>query len=72
VDRITELCAGTAVASFPRWTWTKGPVRKLRYEVKNKVQIFDYTEPQLRELFSAFSKIDIQPGRGGYLLRADR
>jgi SAM-dependent methyltransferase len=72
VKRITELCAGSAVASFPRWTWTKGPIRKLRYEVKNKVKIYDFTEPQLRELFSGFSKIEIQPGRGGYLLRADK
>ena len=72
IRRISELCAGSAVASFPRWTWTKGPIRKLRYEVKNKVRIFDYTEPQLRGLFADFAEVDIQPGRGGYLLRADR
>jgi SAM-dependent methyltransferase len=72
VNRITELCSGTAVASFPRWTWTKGPIRKLRYEVKNKVQIFDYTEPQLRELFSDFGKLTLHSGRSGFLVRADR
>ena len=44
IRRMSELCEGTVVASFPRWTWTKGPIRKLRYEVKNKVRIFDYTE----------------------------
>jgi SAM-dependent methyltransferase len=72
IRRMSELCSGSVVASFPRWTWTKGPIRKLRYEVKNKVRIYDYTEPQLRELFSDFAKVDIHPGRGGYLLRADR
>jgi len=71
VRRISELCAGSVVASFPRWTWTKGPIRKLRYEVKNKVQIFDYTERQLLDLFGDF-KVTLFPGRGGFLLRADR
>jgi SAM-dependent methyltransferase len=72
--RIGELCSGTAVASFPRWTWTKGPVRKLRYQVINKVPIFDYTEPQLRKLFgdAGFSRVGISTGRSGFLLRADR
>jgi SAM-dependent methyltransferase len=72
VRRISELCSGSVVASFPRWTWTKGPIRKLRYEVKNKVRIFDYTEAQLRELFSDFEKITLHSGRSGFLLRADR
>jgi SAM-dependent methyltransferase len=71
IRRMSELCSGSIVASFPRWTWTKGPIRKLRYEVKNKVRIYDYTESQLRELFSDF-KVTLFPGRGGYLLRADR
>lgn len=72
IRRISELCSGSVVASFPRWTWTKGPIRKLRYEVKNKVRIFDYTESQLRELFSGFEKITLHSGRSGFLLRADR
>jgi ubiquinone/menaquinone biosynthesis C-methylase UbiE len=72
VRRISELCSGTAVASFPRWTWTKGPIRKVRYEVINRCPIFDYTEPQLRELFSDFAKVDVQAGRSGFLVRADR
>jgi SAM-dependent methyltransferase len=70
--RISELCSGTAVASFPRWTWTKGPIRKVRYEVINRCPIFDYTGPQLRELFSDFAKVDVQAGRSGFLVRADR
>jgi len=72
VRRMSELCSGSVVASFPRWTWTKGPIRKLRYEVKNKVPIFDYTEPQLRELFRDFGSVTIFPGWSGFLLRADR
>jgi SAM-dependent methyltransferase len=74
VRRISELCGGTVVASFPRWTWTKGPVRKLRYEVINKVPIFDYSEPQLRKLFgeAGFSRIGISTGRSGFLLRAEK
>src|SRR5215208_3009432 len=70
IRRISELCSGSVVASFPRWTWTKGPIRKLRYEIKNKVRIFDYTESQLRELFSGFEKITLHSGRSGFLLRA--
>ena len=72
IRRISELCGGTAVASFPRWTWTKGPIRKVRYEVISRCPIFDYTEPQLRQLFSDFARLEIQPGRSGFLLRADR
>src|SRR6266545_1013319 len=74
VRRIAELCSGSAVASFPRWTWTKGPIRKLRYELINRVPIFDYSEEQLRELFrsAGFSRVELHPGRSGYLLRADR
>lgn len=72
VRRISELCSGSVVASFPRWSWTKGPIRKLRYEVKNKVRIFDYSEAQLRELFADFGKLTFHAGRSGFLLRADR
>jgi SAM-dependent methyltransferase len=72
VRRISEHCSGSVVASFPRWTWTKGPIRKLRYEVKNKVRIFDYTDAQLRELFSDFGKLTLHSGRSGFLIRADR
>jgi ubiquinone/menaquinone biosynthesis C-methylase UbiE len=72
VRRISALCGRTAVASFPRWTWTKGPIRKVRYEVVNRCPIFDYTEPQLRGLFSDFGRVEIQTGRSGFLVRADR
>ena len=70
--RMRELCNGSAVASFPRWTWTKGPIRKLRYEVINNCPIYDYTEDGLRALFAAagFAGLDIDPGKSGFLVRA--
>jgi ubiquinone/menaquinone biosynthesis C-methylase UbiE len=73
-QRMGALCTpgGSVVASFPRWTWTKGPIRKLRYEVVNKVPIFDYTRDDLLQLFSAFSTVEIRPGRSGFLLRATK
>jgi SAM-dependent methyltransferase len=72
--RIGELTSGSLVASFPRWTWTKGPVRKLRYEVINNCPIFDYTEDGLKRLLaeSGFARTDIKVGKSGFLVRADR
>jgi SAM-dependent methyltransferase len=72
--RIGELTSGSLVASFPRWTWTKGPVRKLRYEVINNCPIFDYTEDGLKRLLadSGFARTDIEVGKSGFLVRADR
>lgn len=73
-SRMSELLApgGSVVASFPRWTWTKGPIRKLRYEVINKCPIFDYTRDGLSGLFAGFSKVEIRPGKSGFLLRATK
>jgi SAM-dependent methyltransferase len=74
VARIADLCTGSAVASFPRWTWTKGPLRKLRYEVINNCPIFDYTADELRRMFAdaGFAQVELRVGRSGYLVRADR
>jgi SAM-dependent methyltransferase len=75
VRRMAELCSGEVVASFPRWSWLKGPVRKVRYEVINNCPIFNYTERELRFLFggSGFSRIDVVAAtRSGYLVRAFR
>ena len=71
---IASDAAGSVVASFPRWNWLKGPVRKLRYEVINNCPIFDYTERELRFLFGGvgFSHVLIKQGRSGFLVRADR
>ena len=73
VRRMAELTSGSAVASFPRWNWLKGPVRKLRYEVINNCPIFNYTERELRFLFggAGFSRVLIKQGRSGFLVRAD-
>jgi SAM-dependent methyltransferase len=72
VRRMRELVApgGSVVASFPRWTWTKGPIRKLRYEVINNCPIFDYTRDGLMQLFADSSNVEIRPGKSGFLLRA--
>jgi SAM-dependent methyltransferase len=73
VRRMAELCSGSAVGSFPRWNWLKGPVRKLRYEVINNCPIFDYTEDGLRRLFgeNGFARVEVHaPGKTGYLVRA--
>jgi SAM-dependent methyltransferase len=72
--RIGELTTGSLVASFPRWTWTKGPIRKIRYEVINNCPIFDYTQSGLRTLLhdAGFTRLDVRHGRSGYLVRADK
>jgi SAM-dependent methyltransferase len=74
VQRIGELAApgGSIVASFPRWTWTKGPLRKVRYEVINNCPIFDYTRDGLLQLFAGYSNVEIRPGKSGYLVRATK
>ena len=73
-ERMAALCTagGSVVASFPRWTWTKGPIRKVRYEIVNKVPIFDYTRDDLLQLFSPFSNVEIRPGKSGFLVRATK
>jgi SAM-dependent methyltransferase len=75
IRRMYELSSGTVLASFPAWTWVKGPLRKIRYEWINDCPIFNYTEPQLQQLFaeSGFDRIEIDRFvRGGYLVRAGR
>jgi SAM-dependent methyltransferase len=73
VRRMREVCSGSAVASFPRWNWLKGPVRKVRYEVINNCPIFNYTQRELRFLFGAagFQRVLIRQTRTGFLVRAD-
>jgi ubiquinone/menaquinone biosynthesis C-methylase UbiE len=74
IRRMGDLCGGSVVASFPRWTWRKGPIRKLRYEVINNCPIFDYTEDGLKRLLadSGFARTDVKVGKSGFLVRADR
>jgi SAM-dependent methyltransferase len=64
---------GSAVAaSFPKWTWLKGPIRKLRYEVINSCPIFDYTKREIEFLFrsNGFDHIEIDRMGNGYMLHA--
>lgn len=77
VRRMAELCrpGGCVVGSFPTWSWLKGPVRKVRYEWIGDCPIFNYSRPELEQMFSAggFDRVEIfSPGRSGYLLRASR
>jgi SAM-dependent methyltransferase len=70
VRRIHELSSGAVVASFPRWTWLKGPIRKFRYEVVNDCPIFDYTDDGVERLFreSGFSSVELRPSGASALL----
>jgi SAM-dependent methyltransferase len=72
--RMGELCAGSVVASFPRWTWSKGPIRKVRYELINNCPIFDYTASGLRTLFgdAGFEDVDLREGKSGFLVHAQK
>ena len=75
--RMFELCAdgGCMVASFPSWSWMKGPARKVRYEWIGDCPIFNYTRRELELMLGAsgFDQIEIiAPGRSGYLVRARR
>jgi len=72
--RMSELCTGSIVASFPGWNTLKGPVRKLRYELLHHVKIYDYTAAQLQKMFSdcGFSQIQIDRPGSGFLVHARR
>jgi SAM-dependent methyltransferase len=77
IARMAELCAddGCVVASFPAWSWVKGPIRKVRYEWIGDCPIFDYTVRGVEEMFSASGLPHVEiPGRGrsGFLARAAR
>jgi SAM-dependent methyltransferase len=71
--RMFELCRGTIIASFPGWTWFKGPIRKVRYEWINDCPIFNYNQRDLGALFRAtgFERVEVEEFvRGGFLVRA--
>ena len=72
--RMFELCSGSLVASFPRWSMIKGPVRRLRYEVINNCPIFDYSPGDVDHLFRAagFGNVRlIEVGRSALLAHAE-
>lgn len=75
--RMFALCAGggCVVASFPRFSPLKGPIRKVRYELIGDCPIFNYTRRELELMFGAsgFETLEIRaPGRSGFLVRAYR
>jgi len=77
IMRIAELTSkgGCVVASFPSWSWLKGPVRKVRYEWIGDCPIFDYTVGDVETLFGSagLSRVEIpRGGRSGFLARASR
>lgn len=75
IHRMADLCTGSMAASFPTWSWIKGPIRKVRYQVINNCPIYNFSEPQLRGLFEAagFTRTEVvKQTRSGYLVRADK
>jgi SAM-dependent methyltransferase len=72
IRRIAALTSGSAVATFPRWSWIKGPLRHLRYEVVLDCPIYDYTVRELRFLFGAagFERLRIVKRGSGFLVEA--
>jgi SAM-dependent methyltransferase len=77
IKRIADLCepGGVVVASFPAWSWLKGPIRKVRYEWIGDCPIFNYTAQGIERLFveGGFPRTEVRaPSGHGYLLRAWR
>ena len=71
VARMRELLGQPSSPASPL-DWFKGPIRKARYEVVNRVPIFEYTEPGLRRLLgeaaSRASRSCVP--KSGYVVRA--
>jgi SAM-dependent methyltransferase len=77
VARAAGLCApdGCVVASFPAWSWVKGPIRKVRYEWIGNCPIFDYSPDQVEAMFAAAGLPHVEVplrGRSGFLATAAR
>src|SRR5215210_3239290 len=69
-QRMRAVLSGSLVASFPRWTAMRGPVRKVRYELINDCPIFHYDDAAVRRLFADFSRVEVLPvGRSALLAR---
>jgi SAM-dependent methyltransferase len=73
-QRMRVLCSGIVAASFPQWTWAKGPLRKLRYEVIGNCPIFDYTHESVEALFrgAGFTDVRVRPFTHGGLFAEAR
>ena len=71
--RAAHVWLGNAVsASFPTWTWVKGPFAKECYETVNRSPIFDYTKTEIDYLFrsNGFEHVKIERTGSGYTLQA--
>jgi SAM-dependent methyltransferase len=64
---LRQIVSGTAAVSFPSHHWLRGPLRKIRYKLRN-CPLYFYDEPLLRAIGSeaGFSVVDIVkiPGAG--------
>lgn len=72
--KMYDLCRGSVVASFPKWTWIKGPLRHFRYEIINNCPIYNFTRRELELLFhaSGFASTEIKENDSGFVLTAHR
>jgi SAM-dependent methyltransferase len=57
--RMRRDCRGAMVATFPRWTWIRGPYRAVRYRLLNDCPIFNYSKAHIERSLSeaGFSRI---------------
>ena len=61
-------CASTLVASFTRWSWAKGPPRRLAYALQ-RVPLRDYAAADAVNLLmgAGFGRVEVaQYGRRGF------
>ena len=52
VRKMRAHCLGCVTATFPRWTWVRGPYRFVRYRLHD-CPIFNYTRREIEYLFLA-------------------
>lgn len=57
--RMRRDCRGAMVATFPRWTWIRGPYRAVRYRLIHDCPIFNYSKPHIERSLSeaGFSRV---------------
>ena len=66
-------CSSELLASFTRWDWVKGPVRRLHYEVLHRCPLSHYTEERAEALLAdaGFASIEfIHRGPRGFFVAA--
>ncbi|MBI2524635.1 MAG: class I SAM-dependent methyltransferase [Candidatus Rokubacteria bacterium] len=60
--RMHGHCQGALVATFPRWTWTRGPYRAIRYGLFCDCPIFNYTRAGIESMLgqSGFRRVSFK------------